>query len=148
VYLPRIAGEAVVAQPAVTAAATAPLATSKTVLIAEDAEALRQMTRRMLQRHGYSVLVASNADEAVRLFRAHPTIDVLLTDVVMPGASGPELTMRLKEERPELKVVYMSGYTEDAIVQRGVLNHGVAFLHKPFTFEALGRKLQDVLAQS
>ena len=65
-------------------------------------------------------------------------IDVLLTDVVMPGASGPELTEQLVERRPALKVIYMSGYTEDAIVQHGVLKPGIAFLHKPFTSETLG----------
>jgi FixJ family two-component response regulator len=63
----------------------------------------------------------------------------------MPGVSGPELTKSLVERRPGLKVVYMSGYTEDAIVQHGVLNPGIAFLHKPFTSDALGRKLRDVL---
>ena len=63
----------------------------------------------------------------------------------MPGASGPELTRTLLQQRPALKVIYMSGYTADAIVQHGVLNPGIAFLHKPFTAEALGRKIRDVL---
>ena len=79
------------------------------------------------------------------LFEQNPSIDVLLTDVVMPGASGPELTRQLVEQRPALKVIYMSGYTEDAIVHHGVLNPGIAFLHKPFTSETLGRKIRDVL---
>ena len=70
---------------------------------------------------------------------------MLLTDVVMPGASGPELTRQLVERRPALKVIYMSGYTEEAIVQHGVLNPGIAFLHKPFTSETLGRKIREVL---
>ena len=70
---------------------------------------------------------------------------MLLTDVVMPGASGPELTRQLVERRPALKVIYMSGYTEDAIVHHGVLNPGIAFLHKPFTSETLGRKIREVL---
>ena len=91
------------------------------------------------------MLVAANADEALRLFEQNPSIDVLLTDVVMPGASGPELTRQLVERRPALKVIYMSGYTEDAIVQHGVLNPGIAFLHKPFTSETLGRKIREVL---
>jgi two-component system cell cycle sensor histidine kinase/response regulator CckA len=72
-------------------------------------------------------------------------IDVLLTDVVMPGASGPELARPLIERRPTLKVIYMSGYTEETIVHHGVLNPGIAFLHKPFTSEALGRKIREVL---
>ena len=79
------------------------------------------------------------------LFEQNPSIDVLLTDVVMPGASGPELTRQLVEQRPALKVIYMSGYTEDAIVQHGVLKPGIAFLHKPFTSEALGQKIREVL---
>jgi two-component system cell cycle sensor histidine kinase/response regulator CckA len=70
---------------------------------------------------------------------------VLLTDIVMPGASGPELTRRLVERRPQLKVIYMSGYTEDAIAHHGVLLPGIAFLHKPFTSESLGGKIREVL---
>ena len=84
------------------------------------------------------MLVAANADEALQLFEQNASIDVLLTDVVMPGASGPELTRQLVERRPALKVIYMSGYTEEAIVQHGVLDPGIAFLHKPFTSETLG----------
>ena len=118
---------------------------AETVLVVEDAEGLRLLATRMLQKQGYTVLVAANADEAVQLFEANPSIDVLLTDVVMPGASGPELTKRLVERRPELKVIYMSGYTDEAIVRHGVLDPGLAFLHKPFTTEALGRKIREVL---
>jgi len=120
-------------------------AEGQTVLLVEDADGVRELTRRLLQRLGYTVLVAANADEALRLFEQHPSIDVLLTDVVMPGASGPELTKRLVEERRALRVIYMSGYTEDAIVQHGVLKPGIAFLHKPFTSEALGQKIREVL---
>ncbi len=118
---------------------------TQTVLVVEDADVLRELVRRVLQRQGYSVLVAANADEARTLFERHASIDLLLTDVVMPGASGPELTEELVARRPGLKVVYMSGYTQDAIVQRGVLKPGIAFLHKPFTAETLGRKLREVL---
>jgi two-component system, cell cycle sensor histidine kinase and response regulator CckA len=118
---------------------------AQTVLVVEDADGLRELARRLLQRQGYTVLIAANADEAIRLFEENASIDLLLTDVVMPGASGPELTRRLIEVRPELKVVYMSGYTEEAIVQHGVLNPGVAFLHKPFTSQTLGRKIREVL---
>ena len=122
-----------------------PRAGVETLLVVEDAEGLRELARRLLERQGYTVLVAANAEEALRLFEQHPTIDVLLTDVVMPGASGPELSRQLVERRPALKVIYMSGYTEDAIVQHGVLNPGIAFLHKPFTSESLGRKIREVL---
>jgi CheY-like chemotaxis protein len=120
---------------------------TETVLVVEDADGLRSLTMRLLQRQGYSVLGAANADEAVEVFERNPSIDVLLTDVVMPGASGSELTRQLVERRPTLKVVYMSGYTEDSIVQHGVLMPGIAFLHKPFTAGTLGRKIRAVLDQ-
>jgi DNA-binding NtrC family response regulator len=116
-----------------------------TVLVVDDAEGLTELARRLLERQGYAVLIAANAEEAVRLFELHPSIDVLLTDVVMPGASGPELTRQLVERRPGLKVIYMSGYTEDVIAHHGVLDPGIALLHKPFTSETLGRKIRDVL---
>jgi PAS domain S-box-containing protein len=122
-----------------------PRARAQTILVVEDAEELRDLTSRLLRRLGYTVLVAANADEALQMFERNPSIDVILTDVVMPGASGPELTRRLIEQRPGLKVIYMSGYTEEAIVQHGVLKPGIAFLHKPFTSEALGRKLRETL---
>jgi PAS domain S-box-containing protein len=118
---------------------------SQTVLVVEDADGLRELARRLLERQGYTVLVAANAEEALRLFESEAAIDVLLTDVVMPGGSGPELTRRVVEGRPTLKVIYMSGYTEDAIVHHGVLNPGIDFLHKPFTSETLGRKVREVL---
>jgi PAS domain S-box-containing protein len=143
VYFPRVDDPVtVVVSP--TPVASGPVRT-ETVLVVDDAEGLRQLTRRILQRQGYTVLVAATADEAVRLFDGNAAIDVLLTDVVMPGASGPELTRQLVERRPALKVIYMSGYTEDAIVRHGVLNSGIAFLHKPFTADALGRKIREVL---
>ena len=118
---------------------------AQTVLLVEDAEELRQLTTRLLERQGYTVLVAANAMEALGLFERNTAIDVLLTDVVMPGDSGPELVSWLVQQRPLLKVIYMSGYTEEAIVDHGVVNPGIAFLHKPFTAEALGRKLREVL---
>jgi PAS domain S-box-containing protein len=119
---------------------------TQTVLVVEDEEKLRALTKRLLERQGYTVLLAANADEALQLFEGNTSIDVLLTDVVMPGASGPELTLWLAERWPALKVIYMSGYTEDAIVQHGVLKPGIAFLPKPFTSETLGRKIREVLA--
>jgi CheY-like chemotaxis protein len=143
VYFPRTnAAEMVVEAPRPVAV---PRRGTQTVLVVEDAEGLRELTRRLLQRQGYTVLLAANADEARRLFDQHPSIDVLLTDVVMPGASGPELTKDLVERRPALKVIYMSGYTEEAIVHHGVLKPGIAFIHKPFTSDTLGRKIRDVL---
>ena len=143
VYFPRAdAAEMVAEAPPLVGR---PRAGAQTVLVVEDEEELRELTRRLLQRHGYTVLVAGSADEALRLFERNASIDVLLTDVVMPGASGPELTRQLVERRPALKVIYMSGYTDEAIAHHGVLNPEIAFLHKPFTSEALGRKIREVL---
>ena len=119
--------------------------TGETVLVVEDAEGLRDLSKRLLERLGYTVLVAASASEAEQLFEQNPSIDVVLTDVVMPGESGPDLAKRLVEQRPSLKVIYMSGYTEDAITHHGVLNPGIAFVHKPFTADALERKIREVL---
>ena len=143
VYFPR----AVEARPFVARATPASVRSigGATILVVEDSDGLRKLAKRLLEHQGYSVLVAANAEEAVRLFAEHAAIDVLLTDVVMPGASGPELTKRLVEQRPSLRVIFMSGYTEEAIVQHGLLTAGVAFLHKPFTSETLGRKVRAVL---
>ena len=117
----------------------------ETVLLVEDSEGLRELAQRLLARQGYTVIVASNAEEALRLFDENVAIDLVLTDVVMPGASGPTLAKQLMERRPGVKVIYMSGYSEDVITQHGVLQPGIAFLHKPFTSDTLGRKIRDVL---
>ena len=85
-----------------------PRAVKETVLVVEDADGVRAPGRRMLERQGYTVLIAANADEALQLFERSSSIDVLLTDVVMPGGSGPELARRLVERRPALKVIYMN----------------------------------------
>jgi two-component system cell cycle sensor histidine kinase/response regulator CckA len=143
VYLPEAGAEEVVTDMPPSVIWRRPGA--HTVLVVEDAEGLRQLTKRLLEREGYTVLVAANADEAVQVFDQNPEIEVLLTDVVMPGASGPELNQQLIERRPTLKVIYMSGYTDEAIVHRGVLKRGIAFLQKPFTAEALVRKICELL---
>ena len=145
VYLPRADAEAVVVEgpPPIARLHTG----AQTVLVVEDEEGLREVARELLQAQGYTVLIAKNADEALRQFERNASIDVLLTDVVMPGASGPELTRRLVEQRPGLKVIYMSGYTEEALAQHGVLKPGIELLHKPFTSETLGRKICEVLAR-
>jgi two-component system cell cycle sensor histidine kinase/response regulator CckA len=143
VYFPRADSTEIVV--AATPPVARPHAGAETVLVVEDAPGLRELTRRLLVRRGYTVLVAGNADEALREFERNPAIDLILTDVVMPGASGPDLMKTFAGRRPGLRVIYMSGYTEDAIVQHGVLNPGIAFLHKPFTSDALGRKIREVL---
>jgi len=145
VFLPRAdAAEPVVAAPP-------PLdrgrAARHTVLVVEDAEGLRELTRRLLERQGHTALVAANADEARELFDQHGSIDLLLTDVVMPGASGPELVKELVGRRTTLKVIYMSGYTDDAIVHHGVLDPGIVFLQKPFSSESLALKIREALGR-
>jgi PAS domain S-box-containing protein len=117
----------------------------ETVLVVDDAEQILEIVSVLLSRLGYRPLCAANADEAVRIFDANPSIDVLLTDVVMPGASGPELTIRLTEQRPNLRVIYMSGYTESAIAQNDAAKRGAGFLHKPFSSEVLGQTIREVL---
>jgi PAS domain S-box-containing protein len=145
VYLPRADDAEIIAHVPPPLAGSS--AGTRSVLVVEDDQGLREVARAFLARQGYTALVAANADEAVQLFERDASIGVLLTDVVMPGASGPELTKQLVERRPALKVIYMSGYTDDAIVQHGVLTPGIAFLRKPFSSDALGRKIRDVLDQ-
>ena len=120
----------------------------ETILVVEDAEPLRQLAKRLLERLGHSVVLAADASEAIVAFKRHPAIDLLLTDVVMPGESGPSLARRLLKIRPALKVIYMSGYNEDTIVHRGILDPGISLLHKPFSADVLDRKISDVLLGS
>ncbi len=120
----------------------------QTILVVEDAEPLRQLAKRLLERLGHSVVLAADASEAIVAFKRHPAIDLLLTDVVMPGESGPSLARRLLKIRPALKVIYMSGYNEDTIVHRGILDPGISLLHKPFSADVLDRKISDVLLGS
>jgi CheY-like chemotaxis protein len=116
-----------------------------TILVVDDEKGLRELAKRLLERQGYTVLIAGDAAEAFRLAEDHPSIDLLLTDVVMPGLSGPELTRQLLAGRPSLKVIYMSGYTDDAILEHEVFERGIAFLNKPFTGVTLGNKIREVL---
>jgi CheY-like chemotaxis protein len=143
-YFPHAAAGGAVAAD-IPAPAVQAHAADETLLVVEDGEALRILVKRILERQGYRVLLAANAGEALHLFESNAVIDLILTDVIMPGGSGPELIRRLVAERPGLKVLYMSGYTEDAISHHGVLDPGIAFLNKPFSSESLGRKIREVL---
>lgn len=116
------------------------------VLLVDDSEAVRRLSCTLLQRLGYRVLMAANAAEAVAILERDGPVDLILTDVVMPGMSGPELIALLGTQLPPLKVIYMSGYSEDVIAHHGVLNPGIAFLPKPFTAATLGHKVRETLS--
>lgn len=119
---------------------------SETILIVEDEEPVRKLTARILLECGYRILEAASCEEAFTLSRGYPEIiHLLLTDVVMPVMSGRGLAAQLTIERPGIKVVYMSGYTDDAVVLHGILESETAFLQKPFTPFALAQKIRAVL---
>lgn len=144
IYLPRVDAPAVDVS-SVTTLETK-LTGTETILVAEDDEMLRPLTKQLLAKLGYTVLAGANAVEALALAGAHTgTIHLLVADVVMPGASGRDLARQLAAIRPDTRVLYISGYTDDAIVQHGMLEPGLNFLHKPFTPHAIARKVRDVL---
>jgi hypothetical protein len=143
VYLPRV-DEAPIAVPA--KAAIIPQGRGEAVLLVEDDHRVRKLARELLARNGYDVIEGADAEDAIRVAAAFPKpIDLLLTDIVMPGMSGQLLAQRLAEHHPKLKILYMSGYTDDAIVQHGVLTSDIAFLQKPFTPTTFARAVRDVL---
>jgi PAS domain S-box-containing protein len=143
IYLPRVDEPA---EPAAKPKESGSLSGTETILLAEDDAILRPLARELLRKLGYAVLEGEDAESALAAARAHKgPIDLLVADVVMPGPSGRELARRLAEMRPQIKVLYISGYTDDAIVHHGMLEPGLHFLQKPFTPAALARKVRDVL---
>jgi len=144
IHLPRAETEPAAGIDA--AAAAGPPQGHETVLLVEDEEVVRRLSVRILERLGYRVLVAAGGEEALELASAHlARIDLLFTDVVMPGMNGRDLAGRLARLHPEAKVLYSSGYTSDAIVHHGVLEDGVAFIGKPYAPSILATKLREVL---
>jgi PAS domain S-box-containing protein len=144
IYLPRVSEPVDGATPV--AAGPATLQGTETVLLVEDEAPVRELARRMLEAKGYQVLAAANPADALTLVAGHPEpIQLLVTDVIMPGIDGRELARNLQQARPGLRVLYLSGYANEAIVHRGVLDAGVAFLQKPFTPDTLSRKVRAVL---
>ncbi len=145
IYLPRV--DAPVSE--VAAAAADSIMGTETVLVVEDVEAVRAVTRRMLERYGYHVLEAADGEDAMRLAaNATEPIHLLLTDVVMPNVSGRDLADMFAQTYPHAKVLFMSGYTDDAIVRHGILEEGLACLQKPFTPQSLASKVRTVLDAS
>ena len=143
VYLPRTDR---VAEASPSNAPALTLNGSETILLVEDDEQVRIAACAILRRHGYNVLETSNGGEAYLVSSDFPaTISLLLTDVVMPRMNGRRLAEQLALQRPKMRVLFASGYTDDAIIRHGVLDAGVAFLHKPFTPQGLLRKVRDVL---
>ncbi|HPI48051.1 MAG TPA: response regulator [Hyphomonadaceae bacterium] len=145
IYLPRHFGsteeEVVVTQ----AQSLNPTMGGETVLVVEDEEGVRRMSCEALKDLGYRVYEASSGEEALKVYDAVGTVDVVFTDIVMSGMTGREMADLLRQKTPGLKVLYTTGYTRNAVVHNGVLDHGVALLTKPFTIEDLALKLRAVL---
>jgi CheY-like chemotaxis protein len=145
VYLPKTEEREDVAVE--TASPAVNLRGDETVLVVDDDGGILKLTSEYLARSGYRVLSARDGEEALRVAEAHNgEISLLVTDVIMPKLGGKDLYRQLAERRPGIKVLYMSGYTDNAIVHHGVLDAGTAFLQKPYTPESLARKVREVLA--
>ena len=143
IYLPRIA-DTVPRERSSAAPPTPP--GSETILLVEDEDAVRSLARRILERRGYTVLEARHGRDALRIVKGHDgALDLVISDVVMPEMSGSELARQLGALRPGIPLLYMSGYTDDEIIRRGMLEPGLAFLEKPFTSSTLVRKVREIL---
>jgi CheY-like chemotaxis protein len=142
-YFPCALGDA---DEAIESAPPAAIHGTETVLLVEDQDEVRRVASEILRRQGYCVLETRNAGEALLECERHSrTIHLLLTDVVMPRMNGRELAERLLKTRPGLRVLYMSGYTENAVVDHGILDSGIAYLQKPLVPLALARRVREVL---
>jgi len=147
IYFPRCAGKTARGEAEIRLKSR--LQGSETVLIAEDEAPVRALASRILRNRGYKVLEAPNGTEALRMSAEYSgTIDLILTDAIMPGISGSTLVSRLEVLRPGIKALYVSGYTDNSIVHQGILGSNVNFLQKPFTVEGLARKVREVLGSA
>jgi two-component system cell cycle sensor histidine kinase/response regulator CckA len=119
---------------------------SETVLLVEDEPAVRRLSVKVLRDQGYTVLEADSPARALELAQEHDeAVHLVVSDVVMPGLSGPDLLARLRQRWPDLRALFVSGYTESAVVRQGVLEPGTPFLAKPFSPAALSRRVREVL---
>jgi PAS domain S-box-containing protein len=144
IYLPEVTAD--VAREASERTSVPPPRGSETILFVEDEESVRELVRDYLAGTGYRVLQAVDGVQALEVAAAHKgTIEILVTDVVMPRLSGRELASRITAQRPDVKVLYISGYTDDSIFRHGVLEGGVAYLQKPFNLKAIAQKIREVL---
>ncbi len=142
VYLPRIFSPREIVTPAPKVAAPRG---QETVLLLEDEFHVRAVIRQILQRFGYSVLEAPQPEHALEVCRKNPNIALLVSDVIMPRVNGREMARRMRELQPHLRVLFISGYTDRAVVENGLLEAGTSFLQKPFSPEALARKVREIL---
>jgi CheY-like chemotaxis protein len=142
IYLPLVVDSPQTAEPL---ELPAPEAQGETILLVEDDSEVRMFVRQMLTAHGYRVLEAADGDEAFAIARQPGVFDLLLTDVVMRGLNGRETAERVRALRPDVAVLYMSGYTDDAVLRSGVFEQGTSFLQKPFGAADLARKVRQML---
>jgi two-component system, cell cycle sensor histidine kinase and response regulator CckA len=144
VYLPRV--DRTAGRVDASADRPEPARGGETVLVVEDQPVVRAVAHRVLTKNGYRVLEAENGAEALRITEGQlPSIDLVVSDLVMPGMGGLELAAELRAQRPTLRILFMSGYTEDAALRRNVLEPGEAFIAKPFTPEAFARRVRELL---
>ncbi len=144
IYLPRV--EKPISETELKIRKIDTLTGSETILVVEDDEIVRNITKKILQGYGYIVLKAACGEEAIEISKTYKgSIHLLLTDVVMPGISSRDTEMNIKSSRPEIRVLYMSGYTDNTIVHYGVLDPGKEFIAKPFTPESIARKVREVI---
>ena len=144
IYLPQVMATAATPPPEAPSAQPAPRG-SETVMLVEDEEMVRTLVKQVLTWHGYRVLEAPTGEEAIKLVERHEHFDLILTDVIMPGMSAIDLVKLIQVKRPDVKVIYMSGYTDHAVVRNGLLSGQVPFLQKPFAPDRLAHKVREVL---
>jgi YesN/AraC family two-component response regulator len=147
IYLPQVRQKS--DKPYAPVRAEKPARGWETVLLAEDEAAVRQSEKEFLDANGYTVLEAHNGDDALIVARKYSgTIHLMITDVVMPQMGGATLANRLSSERPDMKVLFVSGYAENTVLQHGTIDMTGQFLQKPFTLKSLARKIREILGRN